>query len=72
MFSSEFDVGCWYMTFDYQNLYQIVKEKDQYQVIRFGDWYPVFSGPLEAVCLYMASNCPTHGRYERGMKKNGK
>lgn len=71
MYVSDFAVGCWYMTFDYQNLYQIEKYKDHYRVIRFGDWMPVFSGPMEAVALFMASNCPTHGKYERSVG-NGK
>lgn len=68
MFVSDYDIGCWYMTFDYQNLYQIVREKDHYQVIRFGDWMPVFTGPLEACHLFMASTCATHGKYERSVK----
>jgi hypothetical protein len=56
------------MTFDYENLYQIVKDEDHYQVIRFGDWMPVFTGPLEACSLFMASTCTTIGYYERSVE----
>lgn len=71
MFVSDYKIGCWYMTFDYENLYQIVKNGDHYQVIRFGDWMPVFTGPLEAVSLFMASTCTTIGYHERSVD-NGK
>ena len=67
MFVSDYKIGCWYMTFDYENLYQIVKYGDHYQVIRFGDWMPVFTGPLEACSLFMASTCTTIGYNERSV-----
>ena len=62
-----FDVNVWYMTMDYQDLYAIEKNEFTYQVIRFGDWKPMFSGTKLECKLYLLAYCRDHTKYKNTM-----
>lgn len=64
-----FDINVWYMTMDYENLYQIIEDHNRYSVIRFGDWKPIFSGTELECKLYLMGYCRDHLMYKGGYKK---
>lgn len=64
-----FEVGVWYMTLDYKDLYWIEKEGEtMYRVVSFGTWETVFSFPGILGCQdFMHKNCFDHEKY-KGVK----
>lgn len=69
-----FDLGVWYMTKDYKDLYKITHYPGDidYRVIKYYDGEIVFSGSLYNVQLFMSEHCTTHEQYIRWCMINGK
>lgn len=63
-----FDVGVWYMTKDYKDLYRIEKQgKIMYRVVSFGTWEEVFTFPGILGCIdFMEKNCIDHSKIKGG------
>ena len=69
-----FDIGVWYMTNDYKELYKIVYRPGdkEYTVIRYYDGDTLYQGGLYKVQEFMKNNCIFHDNYIRWCMLNGK
>lgn len=70
----KFELGEWYMTQDYQELYKIVYNAGEkaYTVIKYFDGSTMYHGSLYKVQKYMEDNCISHDQYQRWCILNGK
>lgn len=64
---SKFDIGVWYMTKDYNNLYKIIYQKGtkQYSVIVYYSGSTMYYGNLYQVQSFMNDKCMNHDSYIR-------
>lgn len=64
----EFEVGVWYFTLDYKDLYRIEEDGPVfYRVVSFGTWEEKFCFPgVLGAKQYMSVNCISH----ESMKEN--
>lgn len=69
-----FDIGVWYMTKDYKELYKIVYHRGdpEYTVIKYYDGSTMYKGTLYKVRKYMEDNCISHDNYIRWCLLDGK
>lgn len=72
--SYNFDVGVWYMTKDYKDLYRIEKNGPVfYRVVSYGTFTEVFCFPGVLGCLdFMEKNCIDHSKIKGVLEKYGK
>ena len=62
--SWDFNLNCWYMSNDYNDLFSIHKEAPGlYSCVRFYDCKPCFSGSLNDCKHWMNSNCENHSNF---------
>lgn len=69
-----FEVGVWYMTKDYKDLYKIIQDGPvMYTVISFGDWKTRFTFPgILGVQQFMSEECFDHSNLKGAWLRDGK
>lgn len=65
----DFDINCWYMSNDYQDLYSIRKEgPGLYKIVKFFNCEGIFSGTITECKLFISKICMDHYSYINGKK----
>ena len=69
-----FELGVWYMTLDYKDLYRIEKDGQVfYKVVSYGTYDTVFCFPGLLGCIdFMEKNCFDHSKLKGAWLRDGK
>lgn len=68
-----FNVGVWYMTKDYKDLYRIEHHNNHWEIVSYADWVSHKVADSLSECMkYMEDNCISHINIERELRKYGK
>ena len=68
-----FNVGVWYMTKNYLDLYRIERHNKRWEIVSYADWVCHHSTEtLKEAMDYMDEHCISHVNIEKELRKYGK
>ena len=67
-----FDIGVWYMTKDYRELFRVERTGSKWCVVSYADWRVRFTSSLKSVMSYMDDACIPHNHIKEELKRYDK
>ena len=66
-----FDIGVWYMTKDYRELFRVERNGSKWCVVSYADWQVKLTSSLKSVMEYMDNACISHNHIKEELSRYG-